>query len=221
MATSKNQEGSEQTEIAQFEVGAKGSPVFGWSASLVERALQQQTKAHNQAVSIDSYPLTLKDIKGFYLDNVIYKLLKVMPISSVMWIGKSGCGKTPAMCTLSMLWSTYRTNASADPSVQAVKPSFRTAKYFDAFRGEDGTETRPCQFDDGRLAAQPPEKLKSFLAVTEEDGGIYERWGFAKFDRGCIRQVGSNPFDEKFEEALGSKPSVARRVRPAACSIMA
>ena len=101
-----------------------------------------------------------------------------------------------------MWWATNHIKNSIDDSEASQKPGFRTAKNFDSFRGEDGTRLKPCQFDDGRLASQPPEKLKAFLAVADEDSATYERWGFAKFEKGCKRQVGSNPYDEQYEKTL-------------------
>eukprot|EP00973_Karenia_brevis_P028586 3940224-Karenia_brevis.AAC.1 len=75
-----------------------------------------------------------------------------MAVSSVIWIGKSGIAKTPVMCILSMLWSTFHIARCNNEYESKEKPGFRTAKYFDAFRGEDGSITKPCQFDDGRLS---------------------------------------------------------------------
>ena len=54
----------------------------------------------------------------------IYALLGPMTMSSVIWIGKAGLGKTPVMCILSMLWSTFHISSCQEEWERQQKPGF-------------------------------------------------------------------------------------------------
>ena len=163
---------NEQTEFAEIETNDPDSVLFGWSAGLVKESLRNHAKGANLARVIQYYPLTLADIVGWLFDLIVLRVLALMETHGIIWLGTAGRGKTAVMSILSMLWSLLHI---LEQGLEGVDPSFRTSNSFDGFRGEDGTKTRPCQYDDGTLEKEGPAKLKAYLDITGEDASLEQR----------------------------------------------
>lgn len=186
----------EQSEWAEIQVVTEGSPLYGWSAAAVESRLRTLSAASSTARTVEMFPLTLKDVAGWFLDDVLYKILPCLLTSSVIFLGKPGRGKSPVMRILCFLFSKYWIQEDGRDD---LKPSMRVANKLDYFRGEPGSKYKPLAFDDGLLHKQGMDDLKAYHDMTDEDAQAWARWGGSKFEMNQLRVSGANPIDENAE----------------------
>lgn len=187
---------NEFVEFAEIHTNTD-APIKGWNPGLVKESLRNLAKSGSQARTLHFYPITLKDVSGWFLDSVLSKILPTMRHKGLLMLGKAGRGKSPVAIVLAFLYSAYyiKLNGVEDDR----KPSCRSAVDMDFFREEPGTVFKPCIFDDGPLQKQSPEKLKAFLGVDTEDAKTRERWSCASFAINQIRIACANPYNPKVE----------------------
>ena len=151
-----------------IQTSRQESPIYKWSAVLVEKSLRNLANDGVLAQVHESWPLTLYDI-----DNRLLRALAPMVPSlsekAVGFHGEPGAGKTPVARTLAMAISR-----------QCINKLGKDAE-FDFFRGQSGSIARPDIFDDGSLSEQPFKKVKAFTDVGNIESMSKERWGAAKW----------------------------------------
>ena len=171
-------------------------PIQGWERGLVKESLRNYSAGKVLAKTIRDFPLTLKDIVPWFTYDVLVNFLKDFDEFSILWVGKSGVGKTPVTKIIAQVVSKYLIERDNRTDLQ---PSFRTAKNLDFFRGEPGSVYKPDVFDDGILAKQTPDTLKFFHDPSEDDALVWARWGGSFFEKNQFRQSVSNPYDATAE----------------------
>ena len=188
---------NKQLRWITIQTSRQESPIYKWSAVLVEKSLRNLANDGVLAQVHESWPLTLYDI-----DNRLLRALAPMVPSlsekAVWFHGEPGAGKTPVARTLAMAISRQCINKLGKDG-QAT-PSFRQASEFDFFRGQSGSIARPDIFDDGSLSEQPFKKVKAFTDVGNIESMSKERWGAAKFCQGpvpCVQPEDDMPIVSK------------------------
>ena len=175
-----------QTEWTEIEIHRDDSPIFGWSASLVEKSLKGYASANLFAEPVTNYFLTLHDLRPWFLHDVIVPLLPHLKDKSLVFMGLAETGKTPAAQAIAMSMSEYWVLRDG---LNDVAPSYRIAASLDQFRGEPGLKHRPGILDDADVSTIPPTKMKAFLDQSLEEAFTVERWTAAKFVRNQLRIV--------------------------------
>ena len=121
--------------FADIETRRKDSPICGWDRGTVKEYLRALLQGRMNAAVLSYFPLTIKDITGWVLDDVLVHVLPYIHKCGVIWQGKSGIGKTPLAKTLAFAMSEFA--LSRDGVVG--RPSMRTTKDFDFLKGEPGS----------------------------------------------------------------------------------
>lgn len=190
----KANNGNQFVEWTEHHVN-EPSPIQGWDRGLVKESLRNYAAGKVLAKTITGFPLTLKDIVPWFFHDVLINFLRDFEGHSIMWLGRSGIGKTPAAKTVAHAVSLYMLERD---SVED-EPGFRTTKHIDFFRSEPGSIYKPDIFDDGVLAKLSADEYKSFHDPSEDDALLWARWGGAYFPKGQLRMSVSNPFDSTAE----------------------
>ncbi|CAE7825455.1 unnamed protein product, partial [Symbiodinium necroappetens] len=92
-------EGPEENSDGQFtfwteeQVNDPNSPIYKWDRSVVKEFLRCLADQGSQAKSITDWPLTLKSLTPWCLNEVIAPILPHVLEHAVIWIGKSYVGK--------------------------------------------------------------------------------------------------------------------------------
>ena len=133
--------------FADIETRRKDSPIHGWDRGTVKEFLRALLQGRMNAQVLTFFPLTLKDITGWVLDEVLIHVLPHVHKCALVWQGKSGIGKTPLAKTIAFVMSDYA--LSRDGAIGT--PSMRTTKDFDFLKGEPGNKYVPLVYDDGSL----------------------------------------------------------------------
>jgi len=139
-------------------------PIQGWERALVKESLRNYAQGKVLAKTIANFPLTLKDIVPWFFHDVLVPFLAKTEEESIMWLGVSGVGKTPAAKTVAYAVSSYL----LDRDERGEQPGFRTTKHLDFFRAEPGSIYKPDIFDDGVLARLSADEFKSFHCPAED-----------------------------------------------------
>ena len=147
-------------EWTDEQVHMLGGKTEGWSEGKVKEALGNYMKGRQNAKTLDFWPFTLKSFVGWFLDNVIAKMLPTMRQHGVTWIGRTRTGKPLGSKTVLFVQSEYEIDM-ADRS--DLVPSIVTAKHLDFFKAEALTKFKPGVFDDGMLQRMDASFLKAFL----------------------------------------------------------
>ena len=135
---------------------------------------------------VTQYSLTLKDLQGWFLDDVLIPLLPDLKDKSLVFMGLAEKGKTPAAQAIAMAFSEYWILVDAKDD---ILPSFRLSNSLDHLRGEPGIKYRPDILDDADVSCVPVSKMKAFLDMSLEESFTVERWTAAKFVRNQLRIV--------------------------------
>ena len=175
-----------QTERTEIEIHREDSPIFGWSAGLVEKSLKGYASSNVFAEPVTQYYLTLKDLQGWFLDDVLIPLLPDLKDKSLVFMGLAEKGKTPAAQAIAMAFSEYWILVDAKDD---ILPSFRLSNSLDHLRGEPGIKYRPDILDDADVSCVPVSKIKAFLDMSLEESFTVERWTAAKLVRNQLRIV--------------------------------
>eukprot|EP00438_Fugacium_kawagutii_P031959 Skav201900 [mRNA] locus=scaffold550:1007870:1009721:+ [translate_table: standard] len=168
-----------QTEWTEIEIHREDSPIYGWTAGLVEKSLKGYASANLFAEPVTNFFLTLHDLRPWFLHDVIIPLLPSLKDKSLVFMGLAEKGKTPAAQAIAMGMSEYWLLAD---NIENPVPSFRMAASLDQFRGDPGLKYRPDILDDADVSTIPPTKMKAFLDQSLEESFTVERWTAAKFD---------------------------------------
>lgn len=95
------------------------------------RALNELASAQVTAKPTRFYPITLKDLRPWFLNNVLLPCVTDILQKSLVFLGKAGKGKSVVAFALSMAVSLYHIIAD---EVEGVEPGFRKAEDMDFFR---------------------------------------------------------------------------------------
>eukprot|EP00971_Amphidinium_carterae_P249130 4945204-Amphidinium_carterae.1 len=147
------------------EIRSADSPLFEWERSLVREAIRNKQTARGLADDITAFPVTLRDFNSWVLNCVLKRILPFAMEGSFVFLGKSGCGKTPLAGALAMALSSFHIERLG----LDTKPSFRTSNNMDFFRGEPGEVHVPFIWDDGEVVREDAEAVKGFLDLTGID----------------------------------------------------
>ena len=193
-----------KTRWVEKQLNKPSSPIYGWNRGLIQEAVRHLDAQGALATTTRYYPLCYMDFAPWFkviLDDIVPTLLS----NSVLFLGKAGFGKTPAMVILAIAISRYHCNKK--PEKPGLQPAYRTASNLDFFRGERGTPERPDIFDDGDLNSQDIAKQKTFLDVSMREAMVYARWGASKFTQHQCRFAADNKFDADAEPQGPEVPS--------------
>ena len=141
----------QMTRWIEIQINSEDSPIFGWNPSLVEKSCRTLASTNSLVTVTEHLPLTLKDIRGCWLDFCFYDVLKCLHHDTLLLLGEANMGKTPVAMILAMALSRYWI---AKDAKQDLSPGFRTASDLDFFRGEPGSKYVPDLFEDGDMNAQ-------------------------------------------------------------------
>eukprot|EP00971_Amphidinium_carterae_P333585 6468380-Amphidinium_carterae.2 len=176
------------------------SPTHGWRDGLVKEAIANLCNAKSFAKKLEHYPLTLQDLSPWCLDNLLRPCLSNIRTKSIFWLGQSGIGKTPASCAVASVISWFwQVQEGHQDGVDGPLPVFKMGSSLDYFKGEGGRKDCPYIYDDGTMAKNEVDHLKSFFDVLAEDAKVYARWGASSFGKGQHRQACSNRWTKAAE----------------------
>eukprot|EP00971_Amphidinium_carterae_P235950 4682589-Amphidinium_carterae.1 len=130
------------------ELRSVDSPIHDWDRALVREAVRNKQTARGLADEIQSYPVCLEWVRS----KVLKCLLPLTSSAAYIFLGKSGCGKTP----LAMALSECQIQSMGLDAV----PAFRTANNLDFFRGEPGERHVP--FVCNEVSKEDSEAVKAF-----------------------------------------------------------
>ena len=187
--------GNQQTEWAEIEVNRPQGPLTGWSSGLVKECLRGHSNSVVFSTPITDYYLTLHDVAGWFLDDVLMEILGDLQSKTLVFMGFAEKGKTPVAEAISMALSEYyilKENINAHPS-------FRLCSSLDQLRGESGCKERPDILDDPDTSQVPISKLKSFLDSTLVETHTVERWTASRFVQHQLRIICDNRVNEDAE----------------------
>ncbi len=105
-------------------------PIHNWDRGLVKESLRNYGQSKVLAKALDFYPLTLRQLKPWFLYDVSAPLLKDMNEKSILWLGRSGFGKSHASKTVEFTWTRHVIDESGRTN---FKPPIRTAKFLNSF----------------------------------------------------------------------------------------
>ena len=183
-----------------------GSEINGWPEGKCKSFLADCSNGCATARTIDFNFTTYKDMKPWFLDQVLKSKIASHTEHGIMWIGISESGKSLGSKTHGFQLSIHWINEEGRPD---LVPSIATAKFIDMFRGERNTVFRPCTYDDGKFFKLGVEEIKAFMFPAEIDALLFARWGGSGFDLHCGRQAVSQQFDPKIAAAEANKGSIS------------
>ena len=93
--------GNRQVEWAEIEIRRAGSPIHGWSAGLV-KDLRGLASGNVYAKTINNFSLTVHDLAGWFLDQVLVEVLEDLRHKTIVFLGLAEKGKTPAAQAIAM-----------------------------------------------------------------------------------------------------------------------
>ena len=185
----------QQTEWAEVEKCRSDGPLNGWSAGLVKECLRSLSTGNVYAKPDHKYLLTLHDIAGWFLDEVLVHILGYLRSKTIAFAGQ---GKTPLAQAIATCLSEYL--ILKDGMESEYSPGFRICSSLDQLRGESGLKCRPHILDDADSASMTVTKLKSFLDSSLAEARTVERWTAARFVKGQLRILCDNKVDEDAEK---------------------
>ena len=112
------------------------SPLHGWTAGIIKESLGNLSRGRTTAQPQKFYPITLRDIRGPILNDLVVPFLRKVGEHGMIWAGRSGVGKTPLSRAIAMAISEYHVHKSCRPE---IVPHFRSGNNLDFFRGAVGT----------------------------------------------------------------------------------
>ena len=177
---------NKQTEWTEIEIHRPDSPIFGWSAGLVEKSLKGYASSNVFAEPVTQFYMTMYDLQGWFLDDVLIPLLPHLQHKSLVMVGLAEKGKTPTAQAIAMAFAEYWLLVDGKDD---LAPSFRISNSLDHLRGEPGMKYRPDILDDADMSTIPVSKMKAFLDMSLDETFTVERWTAAKFVRNQLRIV--------------------------------
>ncbi|CAE6965865.1 unnamed protein product, partial [Symbiodinium natans] len=187
------------TSWTEEQVNDPNSPLHKWDRGVIKEFLRCQADKGAQAGTIRDWPLTLVDFTPWAINTVFAPILPYLTGHSVIWIGKSEVGKSPASYTLSHLMSAFW--LLQEDRTQEV-PGFQTASHLDYFRKERGRRTKPRVYDDGNLYREQAASVKAVTEVSGLDRKTMARWNASSYEKGQLCQLCSNPYDRTVEKPM-------------------
>ena len=181
----------------ECQISDEASPVFGWDRGLVMSSLKNHHGDDALVQEDKSYPLTLAHLAGWYLDEIVVKLAPYIHTNSIIMLGLSGKGKTPASIAIGKAGAFH--HIDADGKRLLKQAAVRISPDLDFFRGQKGSKYISDILDDPELAEILISKLKAFLAVDQKAQETRERWGASTFVKNQCRLVSANEIDDSVE----------------------
>ena len=185
---------NQMTEWCEMQiVEGSGSVIEGWSRDLVMSSLKNYASGSMASTSLMEYPVTLRDVRRWVLDEVVVPFLKVAPEHGLILQGQTGIGKTPLARGLAMSISQhYITEEGLE-----AEPSIRSCAVLDMLRTEGGQKHKPIVYDDGPLDTNKASDVKGLMDVQEEEVLLWARWGSIKLVKAQHRCIITNPLGDK------------------------
>ena len=153
-----------------------------------------QNQMTEWTASLSCYPITLRDMKLWVLDEIVAPFLGCATEFGLILQGQTGIGKTPLARALATALSQYHIEDDA----KDMEPSIRSCSCLDMPRTEPGAKYKPVVYDDGPLDTNRPADLKAFLDVQEEEEALlWARWSSVKLVKAQHRCIVTNPPGEK------------------------
>ena len=173
---------------------------FRWSDKFVEKAIGKLREQGTLAKVVTGCPYTIKSLSPWFVDEVLAEIVPHLQLRSLGFIGRAGCGKTPALEAVACMMSRYWKRQLG----LLGEACFRLASDLDFFRGEVGTKDRPDGLDDADPRTITPAKWKAFGDVGLTEAMTRERWGASKWVRNQLRLFAFNPINTQGEPEQGS-----------------
>lgn len=117
-----------------------GGPLEGWHEGKVTEALRNYYRGRQNAKTLQYWPLTLKSLTGWFLDDVLVQMLPSMRQHSITWIGCTRVGKPISSKTI--LFAQPRFEITQAGRSDLIPPVV-TAKHLDCFKAEPITKFKP------------------------------------------------------------------------------
>ena len=174
-------------------VEGSGTPIEGWNRDLVMSSLRNHASGGLTTASLSGYPITLRDMKRWVLDEIVAPFLGCAAEFGLILQGQTGIGKTPLARALATALSQYY----IEDDSKDMEPSIRSCSCLDMLRTEPGAKYKPVVYDDGPLDTNRPADLKAFLDVQEEEVLLWARWSSVKLVKAQHRCIVTNPLGEK------------------------
>ena len=200
------QQGPEENSEGQFtswteeQVNDPSSPLYRWERGTIKEFLRCLADQGSQANTIKDWPLTLKSITPWALNQVIAPILPHILEHAIVWIGRSHVGKSPISYTLSSITSAFWL-VQED---REEPPMFQTCNHLDYFRKEKGRRTKPRVFDDGNLNLEHPASVKAVTEVSGIDRKTMARYNASSYAKNQLCQICSNPYDRDAEPPMAA-----------------
>ena len=198
------------TVFADLQTSDPTSPIYGWSAGLVERSCLNYGKSLAACRKETLKAITLKDQCGWFLDDVLAPCIGNFRTEAFTLIGESGHGKSPTAKNMGSVFSEWH----IDNEQLDMVNGYRVCSSFEHLRHEPGCKEVSEVYDDGDLAEQDPPKVKAFNDNGDGDQRTVEKYTTTFFASGSGRLTCNNPYD------LSALPKVKDmdRLRPQATS---
>ena len=185
---------NQMTEWCEMQiVEGSGSVIEGWSRDLVMSSLKNYASGSMASTSLMEYPVTLRDVRRWVLDEVVVPFLKVAPEHRLILQGQTGIGKTPLARALAMSISQHYIS---EEGLEA-EPSIRSCAVLDMLRTEGGQKHKPIVYDDGPLDTNKASDVKGLMDVQEEEVLLWAQWGSIKLVKAQHRCIITNPLGDK------------------------
>ena len=184
--------GNRQVEWAEIEVNCTDGHLSGWSAGLVKECPRNHANSSVYSKPQTDFYLTLHDIAGWFLDDVLVNILGDLQTKTLVMMGFAEKGKTPVAQAIAMAMSEY--HILLNSKEKDMQPSFRLCASLDQPRGESRCVERPDILNDPDTTTLPVSKLKSFLDSTLSEVHTVKRWTTSRFVRNQLRIIcGAEP----------------------------
>ncbi len=123
-------------EWTEMEINDEASPIFKWERGAVKESVRNYAAGEMLAKTIEDYPLTLKNLQPWFSHDVLKYTFSSLDSYSVVWVGSSGIGNTPAEKAVAMALSRHNV---AETERDGLTPGFRTTINLDFFKYEPGS----------------------------------------------------------------------------------
>ena len=126
---------NQNVEWAELERNNPESPLYQWQAGIIKESLGNLSRGKTCASAQRAYPLTLRDVKGQVLRDIVIPFIRMHMSHGAVWAGQSGIGKTPLSRILATAFAEYAIYRDARGDLEA---SYRAGNHLDFFRGTPG-----------------------------------------------------------------------------------
>jgi hypothetical protein len=165
------------------------SPIRGWPAALVEKALRNLSTDGCLAQRDFDWNVTLMHYNPWVLE--ILEEIWDFDIASLVLLGEPDCGKSPLGRSVLMAQCRHnKTRFGIDGD-----PCIRVTTEIDFLRGEQGSVLMGDYLDDGNLNGLPMKVVKALLDVGLHEAMAWARWGATKWVANEPRAVADQFYD--------------------------